>query len=223
MVFCLSLLFILAFYLKHDSSQGRLLVYNIACRIWTEHPFGIGFGQFKSAYLDYQADCFRKGIYTQKELLLAGNTWYLFNDYFQIIVENGVKGIILIIGYMLMIIHFLTAYRKQGKSSLLFGLALTVILTISVAALFNHFYERQWCKLALLFSLVVLLLYSYRCLSAWQYPVLFIAVVVIAGVTTELVNDLILKKISLRQFSRKQRTGWRRFSFRKFKPVERSL
>lgn len=58
---------------------------------------GIGIGNFQVLYGHYQAAYFGAGQYSIKELLLADNTYYAFNDYFQLIIEIGIDGLIILI------------------------------------------------------------------------------------------------------------------------------
>ena len=92
----------LSFYIKSDSSLGRLLIYKISFKMFLEHPItGIGWGNFQREYNLYQAAFFKSGNYTQKEFLLADNTFYAFNDYWQLIVETGLVGGLCLITFII--------------------------------------------------------------------------------------------------------------------------
>ncbi len=78
---------------KAASSNGRLLIYKISFNILKDNwIWGIGNGQFKTMYNHYQAAYFTINSIDSKEALLADNTYYAFNDFFQLIIENGAVG-----------------------------------------------------------------------------------------------------------------------------------
>jgi O-antigen ligase len=73
---------VITIFLKSDSSLGRVLIYKISWSMFLDHPItGIGWGNFQRDYGLYQSAYFSAGNYSQKEFLLADNTFYAFNDY----------------------------------------------------------------------------------------------------------------------------------------------
>lgn len=133
---------LLAAGLKTGSSKGRLLIYKISANIFRDHfPQGIGWGNFKTVYNNYQAEYFRKGAYTTAELLVADNTYFAFNDYFQWIIEGGwiaVAGIIL----ALAAIGWCTVKVLRRRISILHTIAIAQLAAIMIAACFTHVFER---------------------------------------------------------------------------------
>jgi O-antigen ligase len=101
----IGLLAFLSVYLKRDSSLGRLLIYKISWSMFREN-YWTGVGNFQANYLEYQADYFCNGAFTEKEMLLADNTYFALNDYWQLIVEYGLSAILILAG-VLFIIFFL--------------------------------------------------------------------------------------------------------------------
>lgn len=82
--------FILALY-KRDSTAGRLLIYKVSFQMFKENWWaGIGYGQFKVKYNEYQARYFLQNNIDGREAQLADNTFFAFNDLFQFLIENGV-------------------------------------------------------------------------------------------------------------------------------------
>jgi hypothetical protein len=128
---------------KTDSSLGRLLVYNITCNIWKDHWLnGLGIGKFRACYLYYQAAYFKAGNFTQKELLLADNTQFAFNDYWQLILETGLKGIAFILsGFSMLFYLIVKSLKNDHLRSFLLLFAIVHIIVISVAALYMHVFE----------------------------------------------------------------------------------
>lgn len=85
------LIFVALFMLKLDSSLGRVLIYKVSGQMLKDNWLsGFGFGKFYEQYLYYQSAYFEKGYYTTKELILAGNTHYVFNEYWKLVVELGI-------------------------------------------------------------------------------------------------------------------------------------
>jgi O-antigen polymerase len=133
------ILIISLFFYKTDSSKGRLLICKISTKIFTDNPLlGVGFGNFKASYNNYQADYFvNHGIET-KEALLADNTYFAFNDYYQFLIENG------IVGFTILVIIAFLFYKKIWKAKInetqmpLATAAKASIICISVAALFSY-------------------------------------------------------------------------------------
>jgi O-antigen polymerase len=81
-----------------DSISGRLLIWKISLLSFLDHPFtGIGYNFFGVEYINFQADYFSKAG-TKEEVLLAGANMQAFNEFLKFILENGLVGIILIVG-----------------------------------------------------------------------------------------------------------------------------
>ncbi|WP_257669167.1 O-antigen ligase family protein [Parapedobacter tibetensis] len=144
---------ILALAFKTDSSKGRMLIYKVSSSILKEHwPKGIGHDKFKTTYLHYQAAYFSEGEYTEKELLLAGNTYYAFNDHYQYAIEWGLLGALAMsVAIGVLLYGIVRVYRRQhqGKRTL-YHIACVQLIAILIAAFFTHVYDK------LLFQLLAL-------------------------------------------------------------------
>lgn len=104
--FGFSILFIcLVFLLKPGSTQGRWFIWQNSFTIIKEHWLaGVGWGQFRVAYNNEQANWFIKHGLQQKETMLADTVYYGFNEWLQLSVEIGVPitlTILLFIIYVL--------------------------------------------------------------------------------------------------------------------------
>jgi hypothetical protein len=127
---------------KTGSTRGRLLIYKISANIFRDHfPQGTGWGNFKVVYNHYQAEYFRKGIYTVSELLTADNTYFAFNDYFQWIIEGGWIALIVIIPG-LAALGWYTIHTLKRRSDTLYIIAVTQLAALLIAACFTHVFER---------------------------------------------------------------------------------
>ena len=153
----------LAVVFKSDSSLGRLFILKISSVIFLQHYLtGIGFGNFEKVYGHYQADYFKTADFTQKELLLADNTYYAFNDYAQFIVECGIPGIILLIILFISIGYGIKrAFRNCAYSPppILF-LACAQLIAISISAMFTHVFEKTLYQYAVLVCMAIILYYA---------------------------------------------------------------
>jgi tetratricopeptide (TPR) repeat protein len=137
------------FFIKSDSSEGRLLIYKISFSMLKTHwPTGIGLGNFHSQYLYYQAAYFKKAHYTTKELLLADNTYYVFNDYYQLVIETGVIGLGIVAASLTWAFWFI--FIRPLTFSFISTLCTSLIIAILVAAAFTHVFERSYMQLALI-------------------------------------------------------------------------
>lgn len=155
----IAILFALAFLIKTDSTLSRIFIYKISFNILKDnYLYGIGPGNFKHTYLDYQATYFSLGNYTDKELLLAGNTYYAFNDYYQFIIETGLPGFFL----LLISIYLISILIKNNikSSSLWAKISISVLIITSVAATFTHVFENLFFQILFILSLITLIVNS---------------------------------------------------------------
>lgn len=83
------------YHLKKDSADGRRLMWKMTAYTMTEHPMGVGLGNFAHYYGETQAAYFNAGSGTEQEERVAGNPEYGFNEYLQIGVEFGFIALIL--------------------------------------------------------------------------------------------------------------------------------
>jgi len=149
------------FFIKHDSSEGRILIYKISYQIWREHFWsGIGWGRFGIVYLSYQSEYFRISHYTPKELLLADNTQYAFNDFSQLVIMTGIGGII---GLMLACASYVILVFKvlQRSRNLIIDIVLLQTGCILIAACLTHVFESPTFQVFFLGNILILLAYIF--------------------------------------------------------------
>lgn len=155
LVFFIVFTFSLAMFFKLGSSQGRLLIYKISSDIFREHWLsGLGVGGFKRDYLGYQASYFAKGHYTENELLLADNTYFAFNDYWELVLEWGVGAGVVITGlaYLVFLAIRKSFHWIRFRPFLMFSVCSLLIL--GTAALFTHVFEKWYWQLIFWLSFV---------------------------------------------------------------------
>lgn len=132
-VLLVSICFIGIIKVKANSSNGRLLIWQVASGIVADHPLiGVGYDRFKAYYMDKQADYFEKAP-DSPQIMVAGDTVYCFNEFLQHTIENGVIGLILV-----------------------------VCVLIYLFSLSNRFYEEElWIAKAGVISTVIFAMFSY--------------------------------------------------------------
>lgn len=151
------LLSVLVFFVKPDSSRGRLLIYKISSQMFRDHGLrGVGAGKFKTSYLHYQAGYFQTGNYSERELLLADNTYFAFNDYWQLVIEYGVLGILLLVSGGALVALAMIRLPSKKKEQPLYGVAAILMIAIAVAACFNHVFEKPFVQSVFLSSVAIL-------------------------------------------------------------------
>lgn len=121
----LAILFISLMALKRDSSHGRFLIWKISCNIIRDSPLiGTGLNSYKSIYPTYQAKFYQQGKMTDKEILLADNTIYAFNEYIQLTCETGLVGLVFLLALV-----FLYLSNKNRKKNPLFIAGVTLLIS----------------------------------------------------------------------------------------------
>jgi len=120
------------YFIKANSSNGRTLIYKVILTSINQIQLftGIGYGQFKAQYNHYQSDYFSKHPIDNSEALLADNTYYAFNDPFQLILELGIIGISVLL-------IFIKTLGKKLKSDLPNGLQENSILYGAYLCIFS--------------------------------------------------------------------------------------
>ncbi|MGK9127147.1 O-antigen ligase family protein [Olivibacter sp. SA151] len=157
---CLSVLglvlCLLTVFSKKDSSLGRALIYKISSKALEENMItGIGVDQFAHKYLLFQAEYFENQKFHEKELLLADNTYFAFNDYYQLVVEIGIGAVLGLVVLVLLMLKIIKQSLKSDQHSSIFLYASIInIVSISAAAAFTHIFDRPLLCFIWLLSLI---------------------------------------------------------------------
>jgi len=148
------------FFYKSDSSNGRLLIFKISAGMLKDNwLFGIGQGQFKVYYNDYQAEYFSSHNLDSKEALLADNTFYAFNDFFQALIENGLIAFLILAAIMFLLIHQKNKTEITSGNKHLFTAAVASLICILTGSLFS--YPLQIFPIAIQATLCLAIINSY--------------------------------------------------------------
>lgn len=137
--------------LKEGSVHGRLLIWKVTSGIIYDHPLvGVGLDNFKCYYMNAQAEYFKVRP-ESRDILVAGDTNYCFNDFLQHTAEGGVIGLVLIIA--ILSCAFMCRGEKVGYLS---NIAKAGLLGIVVFAMFSYPSQILPIKMMLVSFLVVL-------------------------------------------------------------------
>lgn len=135
----LSVFFYLLFLYKSGSSGGRILIYKIAASIFKDNwLWGIGHGQFKVKYNEYQAAYFASHDINGNEALLADNSFYAFNDFFQLLIEDGIIAFLILIAVIFLLIRQIKSAVIVNRNNYLPSAAIACLICITTSALFSY-------------------------------------------------------------------------------------
>ena len=133
---CTSCLFLLlgfavlgAFYLKYDSSQGRLLIIKNTLELFEKHPNGYGYGLFEKNYNLQQSEYFQQGHGSITESEVAGFVAMPYNDYLESAVEGGFMGFAFYTGLFALMLK--CAYIQKQRKSFLVCLSMGFMATMN--------------------------------------------------------------------------------------------
>ncbi|WP_298487555.1 O-antigen ligase family protein [uncultured Maribacter sp.] len=123
-----------AYHFKKNSADGRLLVWKVSANIVADYPvFGVGFDRFMAHYMNYQASYFLNDL-ASNEVELAGNTRYAFNEFIQLIVENGLVGGVL----LLLLIYGIVTIKIMSSNKEISYIIKSVLIGIGIFASFSY-------------------------------------------------------------------------------------
>jgi Ni,Fe-hydrogenase I cytochrome b subunit len=144
------LLLSIAFFVKSDSTLGRMFIYKVSWNIFKENWLsGIGLGNFQVRYGLYQAKYFSAGTYGQKEFLLADNVFYAFNDYWQFIIETGLVGLAALTASLYLVTMLVKRRLNEQPADHFLKLVVAVLILVCGACLFTHVMEKEFFQLGL--------------------------------------------------------------------------
>lgn len=89
------LLIVIAYFIKKDSTDGRILIYHLSFKMFTDNFFwGVGFNRFEAHYNLYQAAYFQKYNDTRAGWL-ADDIAVAYNEIIQSLAELGIGALII--------------------------------------------------------------------------------------------------------------------------------
>lgn len=129
--------------------------------MFLEKPFfGIGIGAFQREYNLYQSLYFKSGGYSLNEFLLADNTFFAFNDYWQFIVETGLLGATILFLAVFILLRIIQRRIKNNDQDPLLLFFICTVIIFFTAALFTHIFENMFFRSITISSLIVIGFYD---------------------------------------------------------------
>ncbi|MDR6783225.1 O-antigen polymerase [Pedobacter africanus] len=150
---------------KKDSADGRLLIWKVCGNMILRKPLmGVGFDNLQSAYMTEQAKYFST-VRSAKELMLADQISYSFNDFIQIIVENGFIGAVLALVLVLSIL--------KTKSETIQEKNLQILKIIVISGLIGAFfsYPSQILPIKIIFVAIVATIVNLEKKSVYKFQI----------------------------------------------------
>ncbi|MEJ8818107.1 O-antigen ligase family protein [Lacibacter sp. H407] len=149
--------FLVLSYYKFESTEGRWFIWKNCMAVLSNNWLqGVGWGKFRFAYNEQQANWFRQHGFDNKETMLADNVYYAFNEWIQLAIEIGVPLTICIL--LAIVYTFLKAHKNSRDSDSLPEKRIVAAFgALFIATLFSYPF----------FYLPSLLLFG--CLYAWVF------------------------------------------------------
>ena len=130
----LILLLVCSYWMKKDSADGRMLIWQCGINMVKESPWiGHGIGSFEAHYMDYQAEYFKVHGQQSRFAMLADNVKQPFNEYLGVLLNFGIIGLLILAA----IIFFLFYCYKQNVTNEK-RIALYVLISIGIFSLFSY-------------------------------------------------------------------------------------
>lgn len=123
--------------LRPASVQGRMLIWQVIIENIMQHPW-IGSGTFQKWYMLAQANWITGN--PGSEALLAGNTFYAFNELLRISAESGLIGLLLFVGVATVIFKQIKN-RNEDQELLYFG---AILISLSIFGCFSYPFSVDW-------------------------------------------------------------------------------
>lgn len=136
------------YFVKKDSADGRLLIWQCTSRMIADKPFfGQGTGGFQREYMLYQADYFVHHPEDSKFAILADIVKHPFNEYLLFLSEQGLLGVALFGSFALLLIRSYRNERTEENLCLIFCL-----IGIGVFACFSYPFDYAFPRLITVFA-----------------------------------------------------------------------
>ena len=130
---CFALLLFGCYWLKKDSADGRLLIWQCSMDMVKEAPWlGHGIGSFEANYMDYQADYFRQHKQS-RYFMLADNVKHPFNEFLGILLNFGFISLLIIFVMIAILVYCYKSNPCMEKQIVLYSL-----VSIGIFSLFSY-------------------------------------------------------------------------------------
>jgi len=131
------------YHIRPDSADGRILIWKSTWNMIADHPaFGIGPGKFPAVYPEYQAKALQDSVMSEKYGMLAGETEYAFNDALSVLAEEGIVGLLLFVGVLVLCFRRLYLFgRKERNDPWMFAVSvglMAILIVLLVGGLTSY-------------------------------------------------------------------------------------
>ena len=187
-------IFCLLFY-KQDSTSGRVHIYKVSGEVAKSNLlWGVKGNSFRAEFNEAQARYFLTSGIDSKEAILADGASYVFNDYFQILIEHGL--LVFILFFILAYLIVRDVLKRPGlmfSNSLLLAVSMS-LLCLSIAAFFSYPFQ-IWslsCFAVICLAIVHSLVYteSQRTYKAGRIVTVLIPVLLAIGLVIHSVFEI---------------------------------
>lgn len=137
--FFLTISFAFALYsMKKDSADGRIFVWQRCIEMIKDKPIlGSGYGSYINSYNHNQIKYFEHHPNDHKNIKLADEGVYAFNDYLQITVEQGIIGLLLFLVIIYLSFNFNNKITSSADNRLLIASRASIIAFL-ICGLFSY-------------------------------------------------------------------------------------
>lgn len=150
------------YFLKKDSADGRLLIWQCSARMIVDKPlFGHGIGGFQREYMLYQAEYFRNHP-DSSFAMLADIVKHPFNEYLLFLVEHGLVG-----GLLLGLFVCLLIRQNRKNKSIESFYAMLCLVGIGVFACFSYPMSYPFARYIAVFCAALILKHETK---RWEMP-----------------------------------------------------
>jgi len=150
------------YFLKKDSADGRLLIWQCSARMISEKPLlGHGTGGFQREYMLYQADYFRNHP-ASSYAMLADIVKHPFNEFVLLVVEHGLLGALLVGLFVYLLIR---EYRKNKNQESFY--TMLCLSGMAVFACFSYPLGYPFVRLTTVFCAAFIMQNEG---AKWQFP-----------------------------------------------------
>jgi O-antigen polymerase len=198
--------------LKANSALGRILIWRVSSDMVKTQPLtGVGFGEYLGRYGFYQADYFKNNSESSKPFTqLADLSGYAFNDFLQLLIENGLIGFCL----FLAVLGYILLSKIETKSEHIYP-SKAGIIAILFAATCSYPFENISIWWLLLFFMAVVAVHLKTQFSFEISKMIRIPVLVVVGVITQFLIKNLVYEYQIKQDWAKAQTAFNRRGFKK--------
>ena len=130
----LILLLVCSYWMKKDSADGRMLIWQCGINMVKESPWiGHGIGSFEAHYMDYQAEYFKVHGQQSRLAMLADNVKQPLNEYLGVLLNFGIIGLLILAAIIFLLFY---CYKQNVTNEK--RIALYVLISIGIFSLFSY-------------------------------------------------------------------------------------